>query len=195
VLKLIEEQASHNDDEDNTYAKTVKNCAMWGALIITIPCMLATLYVALLYSKGDVGVLIVLIPIACNLITQIICFSLIISRAQKTVDAFSVKQDNVKAYSGFGECSSKYMAMSPTVSSDIMKGISYMTQAKNMGIAMLACVGLVIILPLFGVNCKQDCFNNDRPRLISQESLLDMGDECLFKEESLNDSFEPQSKF
>lgn len=167
MLKLIEEQASHNDDADNSYAKTVKNCAMWGALIITIPCMLATLCIALI-AKGWDKMLIVLIPIACNLITQIICFSLIISRAQKTVDAFGIKQDNVKAYSGFGECSSKYMAMSPTVSSDITKAISYMTQAKNMGIAMLACVGLVIILPLFGViNCKHDSFNNDRPRLVS----------------------------
>jgi len=88
MLELIKEQASHNDDADNSFARTVKNCAMWGALIITIPCMIATIFIAL---HPRIDKVIVFVPIACNLITQIICFSMIIARAQKAVDAFGVK--------------------------------------------------------------------------------------------------------
>jgi len=74
------------------------------------------------------------------------------------------------------------MAMSPTVSTDINTAIFYMKQAKNMGIAMLVCVGLVFILPWFG-GCVGGC-KIERERLITEENLLDMS----YEKESVNDS-------
>jgi len=88
---MIKEQAGHNDDEDNSFAETVKRSAFWGAIVIASLCMLATMVLAILHYKTDIHRLIVFIPIACNLITQVICFSMIITRAQKAVDAFGVK--------------------------------------------------------------------------------------------------------
>jgi uncharacterized protein YneR len=42
------------------------------------------------------------------------------------MDAFGIKNDKVEAYSSFGDCSSKYMTFSTTVSDDVTQAISYM---------------------------------------------------------------------
>jgi len=74
------------------------------------------------------------------------------------------------------------MAMNSTVSTDINTAVFHMVQAKNMGIAMLACVGLVFILPWFG-----GCVGGSKiesEELISEEPLIDMCEE----NETINDS-------
>jgi hypothetical protein len=123
---LVMEQSKHNDDPGNAFAKSVRNSSMWGFLIITIPCLFCTCIFGVMSMKDNEKFMLVLIPILCNLIAQIICASFIIAKAQKAVDAFGVKSDNVQAYSHFGDCSSKYMQMSTTVSADIKLAVDYM---------------------------------------------------------------------
>lgn len=125
---MVKDSSNTNDDASNSNARTVKNSVMWGMLIITIPCMLASCCGGLIYlnKDSDTVAIFLIVPIIINLVTQITCASVIIAKAQLAVNAFGVKSDKVDAFASFGDCSSKYMEMSSTVHADITQAIFYM---------------------------------------------------------------------
>lgn len=80
---MVKESSKINDDASNSNARTVKNSLMWGMLIITIPCMLATCFGAAMYASKDedIAAIYLIVPIIINLVTQITCASVIIYKA------------------------------------------------------------------------------------------------------------------
>jgi hypothetical protein len=82
VYDMVKDSSQSNDDAENSNARTVKNSVMWGFLIITIPCMLMTCCGTFFFaaSHGTFWYLLV-VPIIINLVTQIVCASVIVAKA------------------------------------------------------------------------------------------------------------------